>query len=714
MNKLKQVFYYLALCLNILLLFLSTFSDKLALPAWLSLSGRLHPVFLHFPLAIMVVSVMLYMAKRMINIQQERIFIFLFFISSFSAALTGLFGLFLSKEGGYDQDILFQHQWLGVGISLLAYFTFLSIYHNWENKWTKIISVLSIFVITWGSHLGGILTHGEDFLSFNFPEKKTDNPITDTSVVYASLIEPILSVKCYSCHNEQKSKGNLIMSSIENLLKGGKNGDLWIPGDPLNSHILQRLDLPEDDKKHMPPKGKTQVTSRERALIEEWIRNGADMKKRIMDYPTQDRFRIFLASYIQKPASTKSYSFAAVSSADIAAAQTPYCYISPIASGSPALQVRFLIRSAFSPDHLKKLEKIADNIVQMNLSNMTIKDEDLKLLNAFKHLEILNLNGTDITGKGLAQLQANASLYSVALSNTKVDLDGFKKLITSVATLKQLYCWNTIIDPEKQKQLQTLNPKLTWFLGFIPDANEILQLTPALLVDQDKFVLGKGDSVRFKHPMPGAIIKYTLDGSAPDSVSSPTYTKPLVFTSATRVRTITIRKGWVTSDTTDHTFFVRSAFSPTYTRFLLPPDKNYTAQKEATLFDGKKGDPGNFREGFIGMKENHVDLICAFKHPPYLNEILVSTLRNTPSYIMPPERLELWAGQDSLNMKKIVQLNPPKLTAHQYNKIELHRLPVKGSYNYYRIKVFNIPKLPNWHEGKGQKGWVFIDEVFFN
>jgi hypothetical protein len=107
-------------------------------------------------------------------------------------------------------------------------------------------------------------------------------------------------------------------------------------------------------------------------------------------------------------------------------------------------------------------------------------------------------------------------------------------------------------------------------------------------------------------------------------------------------------------------------------------------------------------------------MLCGFNTPQAITEILVSTLRNTPSYIMPPERLELWAGTDSLNLKKIAQLIPPKLSGHQYNKIELQRLPVNGTYKFFRIKVFNITKLPSWHEGRGQKGWVFIDEVFFN
>jgi hypothetical protein len=37
----------------------------------------------------------------------------------------------------------------------------------------------------------------------------------------------------------------------------------------------------------------------------------------------------------------------------------------------------------------------------------------------------------------------------------------------------------------------------------------------------------------------------------------------------------------------------------------------------------------------------------------------------------------------------------------------------KGKYKYIEIEAINIQSLPSWHGGKGEKGWVFVDEVFF-
>lgn len=79
-------------------------------------------------------------------------------------------------------------------------------------------------------HLGGALTHGEDFLSqpllsmFGFaPVKEVRKPIININeaLVYKDIIEPVLEQKCVQCHNSQKQKGSLRLDTPELLLKGG-------------------------------------------------------------------------------------------------------------------------------------------------------------------------------------------------------------------------------------------------------------------------------------------------------------------------------------------------------------------------------------------------------------------------------------------------------------------------------------------------------------
>jgi hypothetical protein len=76
-------------------------------------------------------------------------------------------------------------------------------------------------------HLGGQLTHGKDYLSFNL--RTYHKPFIkniDSALIYHDIIEPILADKCWSCHSFLKQKGSLRLDGIDHILQGGKHGDI--------------------------------------------------------------------------------------------------------------------------------------------------------------------------------------------------------------------------------------------------------------------------------------------------------------------------------------------------------------------------------------------------------------------------------------------------------------------------------------------------------
>ena len=76
--------------------------------------------------------------------------------------------------------------------------------------------------------------------------------------------------------------------------------------------MLQRIHLPEEEKKHMPPSGKTQLTAAEMTVLYQWVKENADFKKKVIDLPASDSLRM-AASVFLKPAqaSQEHYDFAA-------------------------------------------------------------------------------------------------------------------------------------------------------------------------------------------------------------------------------------------------------------------------------------------------------------------------------------------------------------------------------------------------------------------
>src|ERR1043165_2188458 len=302
MKLFQRILSNLSFFIIVMLVFLLFFQNKISLPPILQSVGRMHPLLLHLPIGLLVISFILWIAKRNIEATSfQNIFILVLQVTAFTASLTALMGFFLSREGGYDSDILLKHKTLGITTAILSYLLLLIYQSNPQKKFLfGTILTLSLTAMILGSHFGSNLTHGQGFV-FQPMQKEIElkeELITDSSTLFTVAIKPILRSKCFSCHNEKKSKGELVMTTEEKILSGGKNGPIWKPGDALNSHIIQKISLPEDDKKHMPPKGKPQLSQQEIDLLFTWIQSGADMKKMLKEYREDDTLKVMASKFI--------------------------------------------------------------------------------------------------------------------------------------------------------------------------------------------------------------------------------------------------------------------------------------------------------------------------------------------------------------------------------------------------------------------------------
>jgi hypothetical protein len=78
-----------------------------------------------------------------------------------------------------------------------------------------------------------------------------------------------------SCHRPDKHKGGLRLDAYAQLMAGGEDGAVVIPGDPAASEIVRRITLPPDDDDYMPSDGKKPLSAAEIQVIQDWIAGGA-------------------------------------------------------------------------------------------------------------------------------------------------------------------------------------------------------------------------------------------------------------------------------------------------------------------------------------------------------------------------------------------------------------------------------------------------------
>ena len=97
---------------------------------------------------------------------------------------------------------------------------------------------------------------------------------SDDIAFFRSQVEPLLRAKCFECHSHDsgKMKGGLVLDSRSGWAEGGEHGPAIVPGQPDPSLLIQAVRRAKADLA-MPPKNP--LTPAEVALLEDWVRRGA-------------------------------------------------------------------------------------------------------------------------------------------------------------------------------------------------------------------------------------------------------------------------------------------------------------------------------------------------------------------------------------------------------------------------------------------------------
>ena len=458
------------------------------------LIGHLHPLIVHLPIGILIFAYIMMVLQSIQKSDMESAIHLAFLLGAISSLFACVAGWLLAQSGDYETDAIFKHQWTGIStaiFSMLAYFI---------KKYRWILATLNIILLTITGHLGGNLTHGEDYLfssqsktptttdsttiaSFenNDTTQKNNQTLVRRSFVYRDKVVPILKTKCYNCHSASKKKGGLRLDTETFIKKGGKNGQILLAGNPSKSTLFTHLILPEDDDKHMPPKGKTQLTKSEISAIHFWIKKGASFAEEIETITNESNVtpipnlaipnsKITSEEITNIPVSENetdkntevkllSQNTEAASPEILEKLKQRNIGIAHLGDGSNYLSANFVNVRNYQPSLLDNLENITNQLVRLRLSNQPINDEAVKKIANFKNLTRLNLENTRISDVSLEYLKALPKLQQLNLYGTNITDKGLA-VLTKYPNLKVIYLWQTKVSKSGIEQLKKSLPSL--------------------------------------------------------------------------------------------------------------------------------------------------------------------------------------------------------------------------------------------------------------
>lgn len=436
--------------------------------------GRFHPLVVHLPIGILLLAGLMQIislkGKNYVRALNPAISFTLFWggISSLGAIIIGWL---LSLQGGYDENTLFWHKWLGILLTVLSFFAWLLKTNKIRFQKSVFFIILGIVIVLVGvtGHLGGNLTHGDTYLIQYAPnfikniaglEIKTNNDLyanmhPDSIQVFPYLIQPILDKKCTSCHNSNKLEGGLLLTNYKEIFKGGDNGTIVNTKTPFKSEWLNRVTLPKEHKKFMPPRGNP-MTYGEIQIIEWWMRNGADSisKFNFSMELDEELINTLLRDYNLDYNPKAHYEKVKVDS-------LPMSAISEIAKNNFTIDVMGetsnMVSVTYQGDSIKisQIEKLLlakNQITWLDLSNCNLTDEMLDFIKDFTNLTRLNIHSNPLTDGSIHYIENFKHLTSLNMYNTDITDVSLKKLVM-LPSLTKIFIWKTDITNQEMQDI---------------------------------------------------------------------------------------------------------------------------------------------------------------------------------------------------------------------------------------------------------------------
>ena len=466
-------------------------------PGWLASLGRLHPLVVHFPLVIIpllgLIEILIYTNsesktsghnKWPATIHLEAIKQPLWFLALLFSILSIIAGYLLYGSGDYGGELATEHFWGGIATCMLVIVASfiandsLLISSKSMQLLYRCLLGASLLGILYTGHHGGMLTHGPSFLTDALPTNQENQRFHDKPrkelFIYQDVIAPIFEQKCLSCHNSNKAKGGFKMISLQDMQLGVDSEQIILTaGQPENSALYHRINLPLSDDDHMPPEGKTPLNQVEKELIAWWIERGASEATLFGDGPSDLEKSARFNRYIDNQQNIRRQRFVKQEEVEKLARQLDTEVEEVRIETDPASQETSLAVAMKIPpgrvddNEVSALVAQSNQITSLSLVGSDVTDDALFHVSQLPSLRSLYLAYTSIDGSGLAYLTDAQSLELLNISNTLVTNESIMYL-TKLPAIREVYLHGTKVDSLMIHALKAFMPDVEIFESIGP------------------------------------------------------------------------------------------------------------------------------------------------------------------------------------------------------------------------------------------------------
>ena len=229
-----------------------------------------------------------------------------------------------------------------------------------------------------------------------------------------------------------------------------------------------------------------------------------------------------------------------------------------------------------------------------------------------------------------------------------------------------------------------------------------VSIVPHLVNGDYKIVL---ESEQYNMP-----IHFTTDGTEP-SENSDLYTEPIIINSSSVIKAGLFKEGKMMEVASMKEIVFHKAIGKNIS-LVNNPAEQYFAEGSMSLVDGLLGSD-DFKDGYwMGFSGDDLVATINLAESMPIHEISINFFQNTGAWIFMPERVSFTVFDGSGNVLVQQELIPETTTEAKGTVIEEMRSSFEQvSGQIIKVEARNVGNIPLWHEGAGNKGWLFSDEI---
>ncbi len=142
-------------------------------------------------------------------------------------------------------------------------------------------------------------------------------------------------------------------------------------------------------------------------------------------------------------------------------------------------------------------------------------------------------------------------------------------------------------------------------------------------------------------------------------------------------------------------------------------NSQYTGGGNKALVDKVLGDLDWRKGNWQGVQGQDFECVVDLINKRRIQSVGIHALQDTRSWIFYPKQVQFFVSKDGQNFTALnsIQNTISELLDTTSVQWFQNTLDARAKYRYIKVVAKNYGKLPNWHPGKGENAFIFVDEI---